>query len=71
MKQKITINKCDYTCKGRDLGKGRGRGFRVYCRKVDKKCKQSVQGDSNLAKDKISLKNYALGKVKKETQKAL
>lgn len=30
----LTFNECDYSCEG----KHGGRGFRVYCRKVDRKC---------------------------------
>jgi len=35
----IRIHDCDFDCYSKDLGKGRGRGFRVYCRRTDKKCK--------------------------------
>ena len=42
MKQKIRVGKCDYVCDSKDLGPGRGRGFRVYCRRDDRKCKPGV-----------------------------
>jgi len=40
--RKLRVGKCDYDCEGKNHGKGRGRGYRVHCKKTDKKCEQKT-----------------------------
>ncbi len=39
--QEVTIKRggCTYRCYLKNYGKGRGKGYRIFCPKVDAKCK--------------------------------
>ncbi|MHC4397995.1 MAG: hypothetical protein ACYS1A_20320 [Planctomycetota bacterium] len=53
--QEVTIKRggCTYRCYLKNLGPGRGRGYRVYCPKVDVKCKPGVAPTSITPTKKI------------------